>query len=103
MGTSGTLYFASERSGYQQLYAVSLESSASCWLRFKDLEQCKYAGAEFWLSRNQATMFEEAAKCHLRKEKMNGFIADEAVKLVVYENEGHGFQLASSKKHSLEE
>jgi dipeptidyl aminopeptidase/acylaminoacyl peptidase len=52
---------------------------------------------------NQAIMFEEAAKCHLPKEKRNGSIADEAVKLVMYENEGHGFHLASSKKHSLEE
>jgi dipeptidyl aminopeptidase/acylaminoacyl peptidase len=52
---------------------------------------------------NQAIMFEEAAKCHLPKEKRNDSIADEAVKLVMYENEGHGFHLASSKKHSLEE
>jgi hypothetical protein len=54
-GTGGTLFYASDKTGYQQLYAVSLRDNKSRWLHFSGLEQCEFAGAEFWLSRRVST------------------------------------------------
>lgn len=47
---SGALYFAHGRTGYQQLYVTDLTHEPTR-VHVEGLEDCEFAGAEFWLAR----------------------------------------------------